>query len=230
MVSPRALDAVKFQLSDGKSADILANWSKVSSRGRPRSCSNSFGLSFPSRAADRPDPDRFQRFLAGHPAGRASSSADEEAVPASYAQTIYHAEHAFSLQPPWSGTSRFRRYRFVPHAGEAFLSPDDPASEARAFCARSWKAVCGPAGGRSGSSCVGRGRDPTDDVTALWPEGRPWSSWGSGSHRHLPTSAADERPDLRPTNRTTVSISGRSDSVSPVGRYSISYDRRSKGE
>ncbi len=41
-------------------------------------------------------------------------------VPASYAQTIYHAEHAFRFTAV-DGASRFGRYRFVPQAGEVSL-------------------------------------------------------------------------------------------------------------
>jgi len=53
-------------------------------------------------------------------------------VPVSYAQTIYHAEHAFRFTAS-DGPSRFGRYRFVPQAGEAFLSPDDAGKRSHSF-------------------------------------------------------------------------------------------------
>jgi catalase len=63
------------------------------------------------------------RFLAGHPAGRAFvERLMKKPVPASYAQAIYHAKHAFRFTAE-DGTTRFGRYGFVPQAGEAFLSP-----------------------------------------------------------------------------------------------------------
>lgn len=69
----------------------------------------------------RPDPDAVPRFLASHPAGRAFvERLMKKPVPASYAQVIYHAEHAFRFTAA-DGTSRFGRYRFVPQAGEGNL-------------------------------------------------------------------------------------------------------------
>ena len=48
----------------------------------------------------------------------------KRAVPASYAQVTYHAEHAFRFTAA-DRTSRFGRYRFVPQAGEAFIAPEE---------------------------------------------------------------------------------------------------------
>ena len=45
----------------------------------------------------------------------------QKPVPASYAQTSYHAEHAF-LSTAADASRRFGRYHFVPEAGEASLS------------------------------------------------------------------------------------------------------------
>jgi len=53
-------------------------------------------------------------------------------VPASHAQMIYHAEHAFRFSAA-DGTSRFGRYRWVPQAGEALLSPDDATKRSPNF-------------------------------------------------------------------------------------------------
>lgn len=48
------------------------------------------------------------------------------------AQTTYFAEHAFRFTAA-DGTSRFGRYRFVPQAGEAFLSPDEAGKRSASF-------------------------------------------------------------------------------------------------
>src|SRR6185369_15827032 len=87
----------------------------------------------PVPATGRPDPDAVPRFLAGHPAGRGFvERLMKRPVPASYGQVTYFAEHAFRFTAA-DGTSRFGRYRFVPQAGEAFLSPDDAGKKSASF-------------------------------------------------------------------------------------------------
>src|SRR3989442_5405113 len=56
----------------------------------------------------------------------------QKPVPASYAQTSYHAEHAF-LFTAADGSRRFGRYHFVPEAGEATLSPDEAGKRSPSF-------------------------------------------------------------------------------------------------
>ena len=134
--------AVKFQLADGKSADILANSVEGFIARTPEELRLEFlRAQLPGPATGRPDPDAVPRFLAGHPAGRAFvERLMKRPVPArAYARVTYHAEHAFRFTAA-DGTSRFGRYRFVPQAREAFSRLTMPASEARVSCARSWKA------------------------------------------------------------------------------------------
>ena len=75
--------------------------------------------------------------------------------------------------------------------------------------------------------------DPTDDVTALWPEDRPVVELGRLEVTGIsPTSAADERRLIfDPTNRTDgIDLSADPILLARSAAYSISYDRRSKGE
>ena len=75
--------------------------------------------------------------------------------------------------------------------------------------------------------------DPTDDVTALWPEGRPLVEMGRLEITGLSsTSAADERRLIfDPTNRTDgIDLSDDPILLARSAAYAISYDRRSKGE
>src|SRR5436309_15108383 len=111
--------AVKFQLSDGKSADILANSVEGFIARTPAELLEFLRAQLPEPGSGRPDPDAVPRFLAGHPAGRAFVERRmKKPVPPSHAQTNYHAEHAFRLTAV-SGTSRLGRHRLVPHAGLA---------------------------------------------------------------------------------------------------------------
>jgi catalase len=124
--------AVKFQLGDGKSADILANSVEGFVARTPEELLEFLRAQLPVPATGRPDPDALPRFLASHPAGRGFvERLMKRPVPASYGQVTYFAEHAFRFTAA-DGTSRFGRYRFVPQAGEAFLSLTMPASGARA--------------------------------------------------------------------------------------------------
>ena len=132
MASPSVLDGGQVSALDGKSADILANSVEGFIARTPGEFLEFLRAQLPDPASGKPDPDAVPRFLAGHPAGRAFvERLMKKPVPASYAQTIYHAEHAFRFTAA-DGTSRFGRYRFVPQAGEAFLFLTMPPSEARA--------------------------------------------------------------------------------------------------
>src|SRR5215471_14360032 len=95
LANPRAL-SVKFQLPEGQSADVLA----LSLEGFPVRTPEDF-LAFlraqlPDPVTGQPAPDAVPRFLDSHPATRAFlERLMQKAVPASYGQASYHAEHAF---------------------------------------------------------------------------------------------------------------------------------------
>jgi len=226
--------AVKFQLADGKSADILANSVEGFIARTPEELLEFLRAQLPDPASGRPDPDAVPRFLAGHPAGRAFvERLMKKPIPASYAQAIYHAEHAFRFTAA-DGTSRFGRYRFVPEAGEAFLSPDDAGKRSPGFLGEELESRLrtGPAAFRLLLQLAEAG-DPKDDVTALWPEGRPVVELGRLEVARIsPTTAADERRLIfDPANRTDgIDLSADPVLLARSAAYAISYDRRSKGE
>ena len=224
--------AVKFQLSDGKSADILANSVEGFVARTPEEFLEFLRAQLPDPASGRPDPDAVPRFLAGHPAGRAFvERLMKKPVPASYAQVIYHAEHAFRFTAA-NGTSRFGRYRFIPLAGEAFLSPDDAGKRAPAFLndELAGRLRQGPVAFRLLLQVAKEG-DPTDDATALWPDDRPLVELGRLEVTSVSsTSAADERRLIfDPTNRTEgIDLSADPILLARSAAYSISYERRTK--
>ena len=167
--------AVKFQLSDGKNPDILGNSVEGFVARTPEELLEFLRAQLPVPATGRPDPDAVPRFLAGHPAGRGFvERLMKRPVPASYAQTTYYAEHAFRFTAA-DGTSRFGRYRFVPQAGEAFLSPDDAGKRSASFLREELEGRL-----RTGSVAfrlllqLAEAGDPTDDCG---PRVGPWSSW-----------------------------------------------------
>src|SRR5262245_38625742 len=229
----RAL-SVKFQLADGRTTDILAN----SVEGFPARTPEEF-LAFlqaqlPEAATGKPARDALPHFLEAHPTARAFiERVGKKPVPASYAQASYHAEHAFRFTAA-DGTSRFGRYRWIPEAPEAYLSPDEAGKRSPNFLRDELEGRLkrGPAVFRLVLQVAAPG-DPTDDVTGLWPEERPLSELGRLEVTAIsPTSADDERRLVfDPANRTD----GIDFSADPIllvrsAAYSISYERRSKGQ
>jgi catalase len=225
--------AVKFQLADGKSADILANSVEGFIARTPEELLEFLQAQLPDPASGKPNPDAVPRFLAGHPAGRAFvERVMKKPVPASYAQVTYHAEHAFRFTAA-DGTNRFGRYRLVPQAGEAWLSPDEAGKRSPSFLREELEGRLrtGPVAFRLLLQVAEAG-DPTDDVTALWPEGRPVVELGRLEVTGISsTSAADERRLIfDPTNRTDgIDLSADPILLARSAAYAISYDQRSKG-
>jgi len=226
--------AVKFQLSDGKHADILAN----SIEGFPVRTPEDF-LAFlraqlPDLATGQPAPDGVSRFLDSHPTARAFlGRLMQKPVPASYGQATYHGEHAFRFTAA-DGISRFGRYRWIPEAGEAYLSPDDASTRSANFLREELESRLrnGPVVFHLLLQLAGES-DPTDDVTALWPADRPLVELGRLEVTGIsPTGAADERRMVfDPANLTDgIALSDDPILLARSAAYSISYDHRSKGE
>jgi catalase len=233
LANTRAL-SVRFQLPDSKSTDVLAN----SIEGFPARTPEEF-LAFlraqlPDPVTGQPAPDAVPRFLDSHPAaGAFVERLMQKPVPASYDQASYHAEHAF-LFTAADGTSRFGRYRWMPEAGEAYLSPDDASKRSANFLREALESRLrnGPVVLRLLLQLAGES-DPTDDVTALWPADRPLVELGRLEVTGIsPTGATDERRMVfDPTNLTDgIDLSADPILLARSAAYSISYDHRSKGE
>jgi catalase len=226
--------AVKFQLPDGKNADILANSIEGFPARTPEEFLAFLRVQLPDPVTGQPAPDAVPRFLNSHPAARAFiERLMKKPVPASYGQASYHAEHGFRFNSA-DGTSRFGRYHWVPEAGEAYLSPDDASTRDGNFLREELehRLGSGPVVFRLVLQLAAEG-DPTDDVTALWPADRPLVELGQLEVTGIsPTSAADERRLVfDPTNLTDgIELSADPLPLARSAAYSISYDRRSKGE
>jgi len=233
IANARAL-AVKFQLPDGKNTDILA----LHIEGFPARTPDEF-LAFlraqlPDPATGKPAPDAVPRFLDSHPATHAFiERLMQKPVPASYGRASYYAEHAFKFTGA-DGASRFGRYRWIPEAGEAYLSPDDASTRSTNFLREELEDRL-----RNGPVAfhlllqLASESDPTDDATASWPADRPLVELGRLEVTRIsPTSAADERHLVfDPTNVPDgIGLSADPFPLARSAAYSISYDQRSKEE
>jgi catalase len=233
IANARAL-AVKFQLPDGKNADILALHIEGFPARTPEEFLAFLRAQLPDPATGKPAPDAVPRFLDSHPATRAFiERLMQKPVPASYGRASYYAEHAFKFTAA-DGTSRFGRYRWMPEAGEAYLSPDDASTRSTNFLSEELEGRLrnGPVAFRLLLQLAGES-DPTDDATALWAADRPLVELGRLEVTRIsPTSAADERRLVfDPTNVTDgIDLSADPILLARSAAYSISYDRRSKEE
>jgi catalase len=226
--------AVKFQLADGRNADILA----LAIEGFPARTPEDFLVflqaQLPDPVTGQPVREALSRFLAAHSDTRAFlERLAQKPVPASYGQTNYYAEHAF-LFTAADGTRRFGRYRWIPEAGEAFISPDSASKRSANFLREELESRLqkGPVVFHLLLQLAGEG-DATDDVNALWPADRPVVELGRLEVTSISsTGAADERRMVfDPTNLTDgIDLSGDPFLLARSAAYSISYDHRSKGE
>ena len=229
----RAL-AVKFQLPDGKAADILANTIEGFPARTPDEFLGFLRAQLPDPATGKPASDAMARFLSSHPAAAAFiERLMKRPVPASYARANYHAEHAFRFIAA-DGTSRFGRYRWTAEASEAFLSLDDAGKRSPNFLRDELGSRLrnGPAAFRLLLQLAAPD-DPTDDVTALWPGDRPLTELGRLEVAAIsPTSAADERRLVFDPNNLADGIDPSPDPIlrARSAAYSISYERRSHEE
>ncbi len=220
----RAL-SVKFQLPDGKAADILAN----SIEGFLARTPEEF-LEFLQAQILGTVP----KFLGSHPGAAAFiGRLMQKPVPASYAQASYHAEHAF-LFTAADGSRRFGRYHFVPDAGEAFLSAEDGSKRSANFLREELESRLrtGPVAFRLFLQVAGAG-DPTDDPTALWPADRPRVELGRLEITGVSPAGAEEERRLifDPANRTDgIELSNDPVLLARSAAYAISYERRSRGQ
>jgi catalase len=226
--------AVKFELPDGKNADVLA----LSVEGFPARTPEDF-LAFlraqlPDPVTGKPTPEAVPRFLESHPATRAFvERLMQKPVPVSYGRATYYAEHAF-LFTAADNSSRFGRYRWIPEAGEAYLSPEDANKQSPNFLREELenRLQKGPVVFRLLLQLAGHD-DPTDDVTALWPADRPLVELGRLEVTAISsTGATDERRLVFDPTNLTDGIDLSSDPILLVrsAAYSVSYEHRSRGD
>jgi catalase len=226
--------STKFQLADGKTADVLANSVEGFPARTPAEFLEFLQAQLPDPATGKPAPDAVPRFLGTHPLAAAFvGRLMQKPIPASYAQASYHAEHAFRFIAA-DGTSRFGRYHLVPDAGEAYLTPEDGGKRSQNFLREELESRLGrgPVVFRL-TLQLAEPNDPTDDPAALWPADRPRVELGRLEVTSISqTSAADERQLVfDPTNRTDgVDLSADPILLARSAAYSISYGYRSKGQ
>jgi len=163
--------ATKFYLPDGRVTDlVMLNAS-----------------SFPARTVEelvallecfdpethKPDQPKLGAFLASHPASAAALTL-RKSLPAavSFAQTAYHAIHAFRFVNA-DGEATIGKYHWQPLAGESGQSVEELQSKPNEYLFDEMKQRIaeGPVSFQLVLE-IGQDGDPEDDPTQLWPAGR----------------------------------------------------------
>jgi catalase len=201
--------AVRFHLDDHVHTDIVAH----SHNGFPVRTGEEFLEFLRAVAASgpgAPDPPPIAAFLAAHPAAKAFVEAPKP-IPASFARQPYFAITAFTFTNA-DGRSRAGRFRLVPEAGAASLTPEQAAAKTADFLASemSERLAEGPVGFRVLVQLAEDGDDVTD-ATSVWPETRPEVEFG--------TLCVTERVDeLAPERRKIIfDPIPRVDGIGPAG-------------
>ena len=117
--NPRGF-AIKFELPDGSSADIVAH----SFNGFPTATSAEFRellLAIGASGAGATKPTALDSFLMSHPIAKTFLTT-QKPPPESYATLSYFGVNAFAFTDA-KNYRRFVRYRFAPSGGEAVLTP-----------------------------------------------------------------------------------------------------------
>ena len=164
--------AVKLYLPGGARTDIVAIASPSFLTRTPEDLLELARARAPDPATGQPDMEKIGAYLGAHPeAMPAIQSSIGRPPPASYAQRVYNAIHAFAFVNA-AGERRFGRYRWLPEAGEADL--DDADAMARPERYLSEELAARLARGPVVFTLVIRFAAPGDDVndpTLAWPDG-----------------------------------------------------------
>lgn len=224
--------AVKFLLADGRKTDLLAITNEAFLVPTAEDFLAFLRANLPDPTTGKPNPDAVPNFIQSHPSvGAFVGRLMQKPVAVSYAQAMYHAINAFRFTAA-DGSSRFGRYRWIPDAGEKYLTPEEGGKQDANFLRTELTArlAKGPATFRLHLQIAEPG-DPTNDATIIWPAERRVVELGRLQIDAVSsTSAADEKRLIFDPTKLTDGIDLTDDPI-PAARsaaYSVSFERRTK--
>jgi catalase len=169
---PRGI-AIKLTLPGGEQTDILCVTTPVFATRTPEDFLELLRVRRPDPETGHPDLAAVGAFLEAHPESLPAVQATlETPPPASYAQLVYHSQHAFGLVDGDDETT-WVRYRIEPLAGEARLDDEEASARERDYLRAELEERL-----RSGPVTfdlvlvIGEAGDPLEDPTAAWPQER----------------------------------------------------------
>ena len=128
LANPRGF-AIKFELPDGRSTDIVAH----SFNGFPTENPDQFRellLAISTSGPTATKPTALDRFLDTHPVAKTFLTTQKN--PASYASIAYFGVNAFTFTNS-NGVSQIIRYQFIPVEGEALLTAEEMMNKGDAY-------------------------------------------------------------------------------------------------
>ncbi|MBO9651483.1 MAG: catalase family peroxidase [Variovorax sp.] len=174
--NPRGF-AVKIKSSDGEAFDVVTH----SFNGFPTSNSDEFAALLRSVGASGPDaehPTPVERFLSTHPIAKTFLTT-QKPPPMSYATAAYFGVNSLKFTNN-GGKAIYVRYRFVPHAGEHYLSPEEAKANGPEYLQKELpqRIAKGPLVFDWYAQIAAPG-DKIDDPSIAWPERRRLAKLGT---------------------------------------------------
>ena len=225
--------AVKFYLPDGTVTDLIAITIPVFFGRTPDEVLEILKTLKPDPATGKPDEAKVMQFLATRPwVANALKLAKALPAPVSFAQTSFHALHAFRFINAADG-GQYARYHWEPEDGVAGQTLEELQKQSPSYLFEELEARLRKAPVVFNLVLqLAKDGDPTDDPTALWPDDRPRVT--IGRLEIIRTTTVEEIGDpvmLHDPTRLTDGIDASDDPILAVRRgvYELSVAHRTGG-
>jgi catalase len=225
--------AVKFYLPDGTVTDLIALTIPVFFGRTPDEVLESLKTLKPDPATGKPDKEKVMQFLATRPwIANAFKLAKAVPAPVSFAQTVFHAIHAFRFVNA-ADEGQYARYHWEPEAGVAGQPLEELQKQPPSYLFEELEARLRKAPVVFNLVLqLAKDGDPIDDPTALWPDDRPRVT--IGRLEIIRTTTVEEIGDpvmLHDPTRLTDGIEASDDPILAVRRgvYEVSVAHRTGG-
>jgi len=225
--------AVKFYLPDGTVTDLIGLTIPLFFGRTPDEVLEGLKILKPDPATGKPDEKKLMQYLATRPwIANAFKIAKNLPYPISFAQTAFHAIHAFKFVNA-ADEAQYARYHWEPEAGEAGQTLEELQKQPPSYLFEELEARLrkAPVVFNLVLQLAQKG-DPTDDPTAPWPEDR--SRVPIGRLELVRPTTVEEIGDpvmLHDPTRLTDGIEPSDDPVLAVRRgvYEVSVAHRTGG-
>ena len=225
--------AVKFYLPDGTITDLIAITIPVFFGRTPDEMLEVLKVLKPDPATGKPDEKRVMQLLAARPwIAKAFQLAKPVPAPVSFAQTAFHALHAFRFVNA-ADEATYARYHWEPEAGVAGQTLEELQKQPPSYLFEEMEARLRNAPVVQNLVLqLAKDNDPTDDPTAPWPDDRP--RLPIGRLEIIRTTTVEEIGDpvmLHDPTRLTDGIEASDDPILAVRRgvYEVSVAHRTGG-
>ncbi|TLX82144.1 MAG: catalase [Thaumarchaeota archaeon] len=225
--------AVKFYLPDGTVTDLIGITIPLFFGRTPDEVLEGLKMLKPDAVTGKPDEKKLMQYLATRPwIANAFKIAKNLPAPVSFAQTVFHAIHAFKFVNS-ADEAQYARYHWEPEAGVAGQTPEELQKQPPSYLFEELEERLrkAPVAFNLVLQLAEEG-DPTDDPTAPWPDDR--SRVTIGRLEIIRTTTVEEIGDpvmLHDPTRLTDGIEPSDDPVLAVRRgvYEVSVAHRTGG-